>query len=353
MDSLGQGVSKQNGRVTFIAKTLPGECGTALLQSRKKGVQFAVPERIDQPADNRINPECPHFAECPGCDYLHSDYTSELGYKKAALAGALQALPLPSEGVEVIAAGQRFAYRNRIQLHYRHRYLGMLDGANDQVLEIPDCRLPEPALQEAMQRLYQDKSWTREHSGQGHCELSLKEDGEVHIAWNQPYAQGGFTQVNRAMNAVLQAETAEAVLAQQPQHLLDLFAGNGNLSRAIAKAGVETSRVDVGDYDDARFIRQDLYADDALARVKNKTRPRFDAMLLDPPRKGFAALADWVGAFRPRQLVYVSCNAATLARDLQSLAQVQKRMQIERVVLLDMFPGTRHFETLVSVRLSD
>ena len=92
MDPLGQGVSKKDGLITFVAGTLPGETGTAKVYKRAKGVQFARLETLDHVADNRVEPVCPHFNQCPGCQYLHTDYANELSYKKAVLQRSLGAL---------------------------------------------------------------------------------------------------------------------------------------------------------------------------------------------------------------------------------------------------------------------
>ena len=99
MDPLGQGVSKQAESITFIEKTLPGESGSARLRKLKKNVRFAQLESLEVTADNRTDADCEHFAQCPGCHYLHTDYLSELKYKQAALQRALgkikfEALPL-------------------------------------------------------------------------------------------------------------------------------------------------------------------------------------------------------------------------------------------------------------------
>lgn len=348
MDALGQGVCKQSSQITFIAKTLPGESGKATLRSQKKGVRFAGLKTLEQAADNRIEPACPHFAECPGCAYLHTDYDSELAYKQAALQHQLHGLPDVPD-IMLDAAPQRLHYRNRVQLHYRHKYIGILDGDSDRILEVPHCQLPQPALQAAIDALYQQKDWSKIHTGQGHCEIALV-DGEVQQTWNEAYAHGGFTQVYDVMNALLRDRVNDAVKTTGAATLLDLFSGNGNLSEdSVKQLDMRRVMVDMTDYQHPDFIRLNLFDDDALKRFR-KLNPlkKFDIFLLDPPRKGFSALAEWVAVFKPGWLVYVSCNAATMARDLKSL---QGAFHIEHIRLLDMFPATKHFETLVLVKL--
>ena len=141
IDPLGQGVSKTDGVITFIAGTLPGESGTATVYKRAKGVQFARLDTLTRAAENRIEPICPHFKTCPGCQFLHTDYESELSYKKAALARHLVNLEIGEGEIEVVSAPHRLDYRNRVQLHYRHQYIGMLDTVANEVLEIPRCKI--------------------------------------------------------------------------------------------------------------------------------------------------------------------------------------------------------------------
>jgi 23S rRNA (uracil1939-C5)-methyltransferase len=367
MDGLGQGVCKQDGAISFIAKTLPDETGTARIYKRSKGVQFARLESLDQPAGNRIEPECEHFNQCPGCHYLHTDYQSELGYKKAALTKIMQPLiaakGFNADAIEVIAAEQRLAYRNRMQLHYRHKYIGLIDSASDQIVEIPNCKIIRPELQQAFDSLYSDTASENDEQstqkgkgkdkGKGHCELYL--DGDtVKQTWDADYAEGGFSQVNEAMNEELKQLVNSELQAHKSKNnegatcsVLDLFSGNGNLSNDIGSnstIAIERTMIDIADNEHADYFKIDLFDDTALKQFKKQNKAKaFDKILLDPPRKGFPALADWVKQYKPKHLIYVSCNAATMARDLQSL---ECRFSIDKILLLDLFPASYHFETV-------
>lgn len=348
IDPLGQGVSKKGRNVTFVAGTLPGETGTAVVYKRAKGVQFARLQQLDQSADNRVEPDCPHFNQCPGCQFLHTDYQSELGYKKATLSRYLRSFEIDEENIQVVPAPHRLAYRNRVQLHYRHKYIGMLDTVSNEVLEVPQCKIMRQELQAEFDQLYQGK-WTQEHTGHGHCELYLKSD-EVSVRWDETYAHGGFSQVYEKMNEELQARVQALLEGLEVSRLLDLFSGTGNLSDAYAKAGGD--RVLVDRYIDTvgeNIHPLDLYDDQALAHFTRKTGTSgFDALLVDPPRRGFPGLDSWVKKIKPGHIIYVSCNPASLARDLQSLS---KRFRFKSIQLLDLFPATAHFETLVLLEI--
>ncbi len=352
IDPLGQGVSKKDGKITFVAGTLPGESGVATVYKRSKGVQFARLQTLEQIADNRVEPDCPHFDQCPGCQYLHTDYTSELTYKRATLERYLGAFGVSGEGIDVVPAPRRLAYRNRVQLHYRHKYIGMLDTVSNEVLEVPQCKIMRQELQSAFTQLYEG-DWTQDHPGHGHCELYFK-SGEVSLSWDDSYAHGGFSQVYEEMNQVLQDRVHTQLEKLEVGRLLDIFSGSGNLSNAFVRAGGDRLMIDNysnanGGDKPANFYQMDLYDDQTLPNfIRRAGTSGFDALLIDPPRRGFPALDNWVKKIKPRSVLYVSCNPASLARDLRGLTT---RFRIKSVQLLDLFPATAHFETFVVLQM--
>ncbi len=350
VDPLGQGVHKEDGKITFIPKTLPGETGKARILKSRKGVRFAKMQTLARSSQHRVQPECPHFEQCPGCDYLHTDYEIELLFKQNALKKYFQKIIFDWEKLQVLPAPHRTGYRNRIQLHYRKNQIGLIDSQTGGLVEIPECAVIQDHLRPALNRLYADRFWPKGHPPEGHCELYAQQ-GRVQITWNQAYAKGGFTQVNDTMNAQLRRAVSDVTPAMKSSTLLDLFSGNGNLSDMIHKTRtIKRVMVDNSPQDKRPdFIRLDLFSPSAL-RTFEKQSPLnfFDLILLDPPRKGFPFLNDWVTRYRPEHLIYVSCHPGTLARDMESL---QQPYEISDLMLIDLFPGTRHFETLASIRL--
>lgn len=352
MDPLGQGVSKKDGEVTFVAGTLPGETGTAVVYKRAKGVRFARLQQLDQVAPNRVEPQCPHFERCPGCQYLHTDYSSELDYKKATLARYLTSLGAKEEDIDVVPAPRRLAYRNRVQLHYRHKYIGMLDTIGNEVLEVPQCKIMCSDLQPAFDELYRG-SWMQEHAGHGHCELYFR-SGETSVRWDEEYAHGGFSQVYEEMNLELQSRVQEQLVLTGASSLLDLFSGAGNLSDRYAASGGDRVMIDSFTNRSARnlagnFHQMDLYDEQTLLNFARKTaRSKFDTLLIDPPRRGFPGLDKWVKKIKPGYVLYVSCNPASLSRDLRNLGV---RFHFKSIQLMDLFPATSHFETLVLLEI--
>jgi 23S rRNA (uracil1939-C5)-methyltransferase len=251
-----------------------------------------------------------------------------------------------------VPAPRRLAYRNRVQLHYRHKYIGMLDTVSNEVLEVPQCKIIRQELQPEFDQLYRG-DWAQDHSGHGHCELYFR-SGEVSVRWDEDYAHGGFSQVYEEMNQELQSRVQTLLEELEISSLLDLFSGTGNLSDAYAAAGgnrvlidscIDSSGADRPD----NFHQMDLYDDQTLSNFTRRIGGSgFDTMLIDPPRRGFPGLDSWVKKIKPRHVLYVSCNPASLVRDLRNLCT---RFRFKSIQLLDLFPTTSHFETLVLLEM--
>ncbi|MEM8593191.1 MAG: hypothetical protein AAGF06_00030 [Pseudomonadota bacterium] len=372
IDTLGQGVSKVNDTTTFTAKTLAGETCDVRVVKQRKGVQFAQLIQVTDASELRQESDCPHYADCSGCHYLHTSYEHELTLKQQALTHHLRGLSQhPSlkhfdaamADLTVIASESRFGYRNRMQLHYNKQRIGLVNGLTNTLVEIPQCRLIKDELRDALHSVHQLNSFPKpptktDYKGKvsqtnGHCEIYLH-DGEVHTNWNKAYAHGGFTQVNDDINQKLLANLRQRFTDTQPTSVLDLFSGQGNLSSPLCDMAQQTNQPIIRTMVDAYpnthddFHQANLYDDSALAQfTRVTTQPHYDLMIVDPPRKGFPNLNDWVCKITPNELIYISCYPISLARDLRTLT---RKHIIKDIVLFDMFPGTHHFETLVHIQ---
>jgi 23S rRNA (uracil1939-C5)-methyltransferase len=347
VDGLGQGVSKESEKITFIPKTMVGDEGEAVITAERKGVVFAKLLKLTRLSPQRRDPLCPHFSSCPSCHFLHVDYETELSIKKDAFLRIFRKHAL--QNVEVVGAIRRAAYRNRIQLHYdlTQQKLGMLDASSQSIIPIPHCQITLPELREKITQLYQNQYWMNLASGQprrGHVEI-YSINGELKITWNKPYAEGGFTQVFEEMNTKLKEKLSDWYQDKKETVLLDLFAGNGNLSRGLPyrrRLAVDLYQQLPG----VDFLSQDLYSSSALKTVARKLEQMKlnpEVLLLDPPRSGMKDLEHWLEEWQPSYVAYVSCDPHTLARDTANL----RHYQIGKAFLIDFFPSTFHFESLL------
>jgi 23S rRNA (uracil1939-C5)-methyltransferase len=347
IDPLGQGVSKKDGCVTFIKKTLPGEIGDASLLSAKKGVQFAVLKEITTKSPERITPECPHFQLCNGCDFLHTSYQNEKKFKLNTIERQLNKFAVKK--INYHEATERTGYRNRLQLHYNldSKLLGFQSSAFE-IIEVPHCLIGMPDIKTELTKLYRDQYWISLLAGQptkGHIEIYYK-DKTVQTTVNSSYADGGFTQVNREMNLQLK-EFITATLSnslKDSDTLIDLFGGNGNLTNQISqKSTVVDYYTQVPAPTSAQaFLSLDLYSKTALASLKKFCR-NANWLIIDPPRSGLKNLTEFVLAYAPQGFIYVSCQSTSFTRDTLPILSLY---QLNEVHLFDLFPGTHHFETV-------
>ncbi len=368
IDPLGQGVSKKS-KITFIEKTLPGEIGQATIYKEAKGVSFGFIKNADDielESKDRVDPECPHYWECPGCQYLHTTYENEILFKKQSLERHL--LPLTNSLPESIEATLHFAirrlqYRNRVQLHYNlpKKKLGLKNTKLNEIIEIPDCKILDSKTENELQSLYNGKKWLElikksfpsSASKKGHIEIYNQDKDSPSIAVNKPYSHLGFSQVFEEMNLKLKkflTEKAESLLENSNKNIiLDLFGGNGNLTRQLRTPVIVIDSCQINDHSLSpyqTFHKKNLYQknilQDLVALTKNK---KVEGMIIDPPRAGIKGLEKWAEYFKPNFLFFISCNPSVLKRDLAPIIKIGYKLN--EIHLFDLFPSTQHYETVV------
>jgi 23S rRNA (uracil1939-C5)-methyltransferase len=268
--------------------------------------------------------------------------------KQSSLERQFSQAGLSYQSLKVIPANERFHYRNRVQLHYRYQYLGFINAIDDQIVEVPECKLLDEGVKKAVEILYTDKPWVLEEQSKGHCEI-YNYGNEVKVTWNSDYANEGFTQVNSAMNDVLKAYVKNESSKIKYSTLLDVFSGKGNLSDdLLMHDDQERFMADYSSFDQENFYQMDLYDEGAARRLKRIIKKdKIDLLLLDPPRKGLPDIQSWVALFKPKLMIYVSCNFQTMIRDLKS---IERDFTVVELAMIDMFPGTHHFETVAVIK---
>jgi len=370
MDPLGQGVSKENN-IAFIEKTLPEEAGTAEVYRKAKGVIFGRltdPGKLSAISQNRITPECPHYNECRGCQYLHTNYKNEIKFKTESLNRMFINMLPESFKIIIHPAVNRFRYRNRVQIHYDlvNKNFGIISSYSKSFINAGDCLLPDSQVKDAVISLYKNNSWKNlvKNSTQknGYVEVYLKPGETVPgISINKPYAEGGFTQVNNKMGTILTDIVTEMYNKYMDNSnklmILDIFGGNGNLSKDFNNALIKVYDLNINNSKqilqniNQNFVNIDLYKNDPVNKIKtslkslNSSIP--DLIIFDPPRSGVKFIDSYIEKIEAPFIFYISCDPATLKRDS---IKIQNKYEILEMHLIDLFPGTRHFETLIVFR---
>ena len=389
----GDGVARHEGRVVFVPRTAPGDVVDADIKAKATD-RFArgLLRAVVTASPSRITPPCPSYdgSRCGGCQLQHMDYGAQLDAKSTIIADAFERIAKrPIARPEVRRAAREWRYRSKLTLALRFRDGAWLIGmhaydAPGTVFAFADCpitdervvaawrdimaataHLPRAVQMRGAVRVLPDGvSFTLEGASRWptHArflaavpvvrQLWWIPSGEERrlLADRQASATAGasFVQVNAEVAADMHAYVVAAVMAHAPRHALDAYAGAGDTAVALAARGVAVTAIEI-DADAARHCASRLPAGSraVTARVEDaldRTLPT-DVVILNPPRAGVDERVTYqldAAAGPVRAIVYVSCNPATLARDVARLPQ----WRVAGVTAFDMFPQTAHVETV-------
>lgn len=397
----GEGVATLDEKTLLLTGALPGERVRAEIANAAKVLRGQVLE-VSRPSSDRVEPPCAHARRCGGCDLMHASAALQRKARRAAVVEPLRsvfgdALPEPI----LHAPTPPLAYRSRARLVVQARagatQIGFRRSRSHKLAAIDSCAVLRPELAAAIPRLEELVSGSE---GSGDARLALGEERRLSVdlrwsgrldeavfaradAWvkdgfaagvqlwegeartpasfGDPRAcvtgvdgeplwipAGGFAQASDEGGRLL-AERVGALASKRAGGLtIELFAGSGTLT--IAACGAAERYVAV-ERDEAAvaMLRHNLAlrgltakAIAADAETYGLRRP-VATVILDPPRAGAPRACEAIAAARPRQVIYVSCNPATLARDVAGLAAYR----VEDLEIVELFPQTSHVETIV------
>jgi len=381
----GAGLARHEGRVLLVPFALPGEQVRVEVQRERAGVIEARLAEVVEAAAERIEPRCPYFRRCGGCAYQHAGYELQLEQKRLILEEVFRRVgKLEPPPVEVVSS-PAWEYRNRAQFHLAGGRIGYFAHGSHRLCAVDKCPLLSPQLNAALGTLAEMQceprfphfvkslelfgndagiqlnvletarpvarrffDWCGERiAGLADGALEYRAGGDVHRV-----SGGSFFQVNRFL---IEPLVERALAGAEGETAVDVYAGVGLFSLPLARRFRRVTAVESG----GGAIR-DLEFNAARAALPVAVRQasaefyllglaeRPDFVLADPPRVGLGkkVVAELLRIAPPR-LVIVSCDPATLARDLAAL--IRGGYRIERLTLIDLFPQTAHIETITAL----
>jgi 23S rRNA (uracil1939-C5)-methyltransferase len=419
---------ERRGKTVFVPYVLPGEVVEATVVEERKGYMRAALTEVLQPSTARVTPVCPHFGQCGGCHYQHSDYTAQLEDKRqilqeTILRGAKLALPY----IEV-HSGDPYGFRNRTRMKIVAEpefTLGYHRAGSHEVEAVRNCPISSPLINRAIAVMWEMAAEAASYpslrevqffANHDDSELLVElfihhattpvllakfakamkermaeivgvavfassgggpegdlEDGNIESSRRLsragvPYIEGAasmtynvgshsyrvsagsFFQTNR----FLAAKLVELVTQGRSGHAaLDLFAGVGLFTLPMSRNFERITAVEI-----AQNSYDDLAANAAVPHIHavhsttedyvNAARGRWDFAIVDPPRAGLGErVAKALAGLSIPRLTYVSCDPATLSRDLVTL--LAAGYKVEEAHLVDLFPQTYHLETVLQL----
>ena len=337
----GAGVGRlPDGRVCFVPFTLPGERALVRVVREKKSFLEAEVVRLTEASMQRVAPRCPIFGKCGGCAYQHVAYSRQLEIKGGQIRDLLRriggianpdlrpTLPSPSE----------WEYRNRISVHVADGRVGFHGRKSHRIVPAAECPIATASVNGQLAALAKNPPRDDQR-------ITLRERSDYH----------GFSQVNAGAAEVLAAAVTE-MLGEENGLLVDAYCGAGYFSKKLVSQfnkiiGIEWS---AGAVRAARSpaAENETYLEGAVEThlpEALKTSPReATALLLDPPAEGLSPeVVEILGDYRPATVVYVSCDPATLSRDLKKLGSWYS---VEYIQPVDLFPQTAEIESAAKLK---
>jgi len=432
----GMGVARLDGLVVFVPRTIRGEQWKVQLLKVNKNVAWGRGVELLSPSPARIEPDCPHFGPCGGCQFRHMDYAEELNAKRQQVEDALRRIGGTDISVDIIHGAQSTCrYRNKVQFPVAGSEdgvrLGLFRSRSHQVLDVADCLLQSEGANRLGRAL---KAWMEQNSvapydeqtggglvrhlfvrsnragqhlacvvvngkklpDEGGLVSALRtaepglagvvmnvnrEDTNVVLGdryrtlWGEDRLEQtlcgkqfrlsvpSFFQINPDQTEVLYSRAVDFAGLIGSETVLDLYCGIGTISLALADhagkvIGAEIVPEAIEDAkENARrngVTNTEFFCGDAgkIAQKLASEGVHPDVICVDPPRKGLApGVTDILADMAPERIVYVSCDPATLARDVKLLAA--RGYRLVKAEAVDLFPRTHHVETVILLSRKD
>jgi len=401
----GDGVGHlDDGRVVFVPRTAPGDLVEIDRRRDHRRHARARLARLVEPGMGRVEPVCPHYTadDCGGCQFQHLDLPTQLSAKRTIVTDAVTRLArLEAPVAPVEAAPDPWRYRSRVTLAVspgrRHAGFHPLDQPN-RVFPLESCAIAQTGVRQLWTALRPHihlvpgtaKTLMLRLDRDGRRHVVVRDEGsqvwdrgpalaramsgsvpDLSVWWqppkgaarvtgggSEPFPATVFEQVHPVMGDRIRAYAVSELGDISDRHVWDLFAGIGETSQQLLAGGATVESVELDrravDLAERRsgvaVTTQRPGANSPVRRHVGRVEElagrlrRADAVIANPPRGGLETGAVEALVSRPaRRLVYVSCDPATLARDLVRLSAVYRLTQVQP---FDMFPQTAHVETV-------
>ncbi len=358
----GEGVARAGDFVVFVPLVAVGETVEVEITERKPRFARAQLRRVVKSSPQRVAPVCPYFGQCGGCQYQHLAYAEQLAIKHKQIRDLFERIGGldPSVIAPVIPCPQPYGYRNRIMIRSQWDKfkqglnVGFIRSDSRLVIDIEKCPIAEPAINDQLREVQAHPP----PKGGLKVVLRIPPPG-----WEVP--PDSFFQNNFFLLPALVATVRDFFRSGGARHLADIYCGVGFFSMELAEVvesfvGVEYDALAVKaarrnaenrGITNGRFIQGT--AEEVLPELTKSFTPSATAVLLDPPRKGaLPATLALLREARPRQVIYVSCHPATMARDLKLLCE-PGAYRLAALAPHDMFPQTQHVECVADLRLQE
>ena len=387
-DDLGRGIAYVGEKITFIPNTIPGDTVDITITKETKKYNIAKVDKYLKLSSRRVKPKCPYFDICGGCTLQSISYEDTINYKYNKVKNLFKKSDIEINP-EIIRNPSPYNYRNKISLKVVDKRTGFYEESTHNIVEINECIIASPAINKTISLISEfniiNGNITIRSNKNNEILIILESSDKLNIDINYLKTQiklagivinnetfygdnflienindyfykisyDSFFQVNPYVASILFNEVSKRI--NEEDTVLDLYCGVGTLSlnAACAKEVVGVEIVEnailnaifnahINKIDNVKFILND--STKAIVKINKK----FSKVIVDPPRSGLTkTIIDNILSINPEEIIYVSCDPATLVRDI--LLFIDK-YNIKKAIIFDMFSYTYHVETMIVLK---
>ncbi len=373
----GYGIAFAQDLTVFVSLAAPGDRVLVRLERVKGKTGFAEIESIIEPSAERGVPPCKYFGTCGGCDLQQLPYERQLSAKVDIIKDSLHRIgKIEIEQIPMIASPRPLGYRTRAlwRADTRSGKMGYYKRNSHDIVDVDHCPILDPALDQTLQKFrselggivaWEEKLVVEAAMGRDGAvsvfsadspeptnEITVNAAGEVLAFDARMFFQGNLSLVDKLVETAIGNSTGE--------YALDLYCGVGLFSLPLARrfkhvAGVESNdravHFGIRNAKNAGLDNLRFFSEGVARFLFDRDPGKPDFVLLDPPRAGTEKnVIKRIISMEPREISYVACDPAILARDLRRL--VDGGYSIDSVTALDLFPQTHHIETVARLTRS-
>lgn len=390
LDHFGRGIAFIDNKLIFIANALPGEVvDINIVEEHSK---YCIGKVIDylKISEKRKKPECPYFGICGGCHIQHLSYEDTTQFKKDKLENILNHSHIKVPSIIKVQNDSPYFYRNKLTLQIANGRIGFYEENSHEMVEINACLLAKESINDCIKdikklNIQNGKVTIRANYNDEILliidtkykvnldETFLKNHKIVGIILNKKVIYGlpffyerlngylfkvsydAFFQINSVITSKMFDLLRENI--RNSENVLDLYSGVGTLGIVASKNAKHVYSIEIiknavlDNMENKKLNRcENISAFLGNAKqVLEKIDVSFDTIIIDPPRKGLDKNSlEIILNSNAKQIIYISCDPMTLGRDLQKL---QKKYDIQKYYLLDMFSYTYHVESFCVLKL--
>lgn len=380
LDHQGRGIGTINNKVIFIPNTIPGEIIEYKITNEKKNYLEGKVTKYTKKSKDRINPQCPYYNICGGCQLMHMPYEKQLKYKQNTIENILSKYTNSNIKINpIIKSENEFNYRNKITLHI-NKTIGLYKQNSNEIININKCYLVNDKINNIIKelnklKLEKDEIVIKCHNNQtllyyNNKLNNLKSINADNIILNNKIIKGNnyvfeilnnykfkisptsFFQINKMQTIKLYENIKKIAQINKKDNILDLYCGTGTIGIYLSKnankvLGIEINKEAIKNAKENQKLNNikniEFIAGDVKDIIKKITfNPTI--IVLDPPRSGINdEIINYLINYNAKKIIYISCNPITLARDLKKL---NKYYTTKIIQPLDMFPNTYHIECI-------